>query len=109
MSDGTTILLGLPGVEVREVQHRLGPGARRRSECGSVPGLQGVLRAGTPTAPHPAPRARLRRRGVAVGWHKRQCRCVEEACPRKAFTEMQRRVVGGRPGDRRLRGPAAEG
>ena len=37
---------------------------------------------------------------LAVRWHKRQYRCREQACPRKAFTESHRRDPAAGAADR---------
>ena len=69
MSDGTTILFGLPGVEVREV-HRVASGRVAQvvtadPVAAACPGLRGVLAGGPPTAQDLAVRPRLRRGAVA--------------------------------------------
>ena len=129
-SDGSTILFGLPEVAVREVQRgssgpSSGPGGvcvHRRSG-GRVP-FSEVVGQRVPPGPATSGTATARSR-CAVRWHKRQYRCVEEACPRTAFTECiaelpagarRGRGIGHRrgpgvPGElagraRRLRGPA---
>ncbi len=96
MDNGTTILFGLPGVAVQRVE-------RSRDEHGDVTRLVHVVTtassaAGCPQCgvvstsvkQHRTTRPRDLPYGeepLAVRWRKRQYRCREQACPRKAFTE----------------------
>ena len=92
MSDGTTILFGLPGVEVREV-HRVASGR-----------VAQVVRQRRSTAPRDLGYGE---EPLAVRWHKRQYRCGEEACPRTAFTECIPELPAGARVTGRLRRAAA--
>jgi transposase len=96
MENATSILFGLPGVAVDRVE-------RTTDERGDVVRLVHVVTTATSAAGCPAcgvisasvkqyRTARPRdlpygEEPLAVRWHKRQYRCREEACPRKAFTE----------------------
>jgi transposase len=96
MENGTTILFGLPGVAVQRVE-------RTTDERGTTVRLVHVMTvassaAGCPqcgvisvsvrqyrtTRPRDLPYGE---EPLAVRWHKRQYRCREQACPRRAFTE----------------------
>jgi transposase len=96
MENGTTILFGLPGVAVQRVER----GTGERGEPGrlvhvvtTAPGAAGCPSCGvisTSVRQHRTTRPRDLAYGeepLAVRWHKRQYRCQEAACPRKAFTE----------------------
>ena len=96
MENGTTILFGLPGVAVQRVE-------RTRDEQGVAVRLVHVVTtassaAGCPECGVVSVSVKQRRttrprdlpygeEPLAVRWRKRQCRCREQACPRKAFTE----------------------
>jgi transposase len=96
MEKGTTILFGLPGVAVERVERVTGEdgGPARlvhvRTAVSSAAGCPccGVMSTSVKqyrtTRPRDLPYGEER---LAVRWHKRQYRCREEACPRKAFTE----------------------
>jgi transposase len=96
MEKGTTILFGLPGAAVERVERVTGAdGELARlvhlktavSSTVGCPGC-GVISASVKryrtTRPRDLPYGE---EPLAVVWHKRQYRCGEEACPRKAFTE----------------------
>lgn len=96
MENGTTILFGLPGVAVRRVE-------RGQDEHGGLVRLVHVVTAASSAAGCPqcgvvsasvkqyrTTRPRDLPYGeepLAVRWRKRQYRCLERECPRKAFTE----------------------
>jgi transposase len=96
MEKGTTILFGLPGVAVERVE-------RVRGDDGEPVRLVHVTTAASSAAGCPAcgvvstsvKQCRTTRprdlpygeEPLAIRWHKRQYRCREQACPRKAFTE----------------------
>ncbi len=96
MEKGTTILFGLPGVAVERVERVTGAdsGTARlvhlRTAVSSAAGCPecGVIstsvRQYRTTRPRDLPYGE---EPLAVRWHKRQYRCREQACPRKAFTE----------------------
>src|ERR1700689_4321720 len=109
MENGTTILFGLPGVAVQRVE-------RVQDEHGDVVRLVHVVTiassaAGCPqcgvvstsvrkyrtTRPRDLPYGE---EPLAVRWRKRQYRCREQACPRKAFTGS----ITGIPARARLTG-----
>jgi hypothetical protein len=92
MGDGTTILFGLPGVAVRDVeQGEMGertvhvvtadPTAAACPVCGV---FSTSVRQYRTTAPKDPPTARRRLR---ARWRTAQHRCRESGCPRPAFTE----------------------
>ena len=95
MENGTTILFGLPGVAVQRVERAGEEGIRSRlvhvvtaagsaagcPECGVVSRSVKQYRV---TRPRDLPYGQ---EPLAVRWCKRQYRCREAACPRKAFTE----------------------
>jgi transposase len=96
MENSTTILFGLPGVAVQRVE-------RITDDEGAACRLVHVVTTASSAAGCPAcgvvstsvkQRRTTRPRDVpygedplAVRWHKRQYRCREAACPRRAFTE----------------------
>ncbi len=96
MEHGTTILFGLPGVAVDHVERVSSDrgqvvrlvhvvtavsGAAGCPECGVI---STSVRQYRTTRPRDLPYGE---EPLAVRWRKRQFRCLEEACPRKAFTE----------------------
>ena len=95
MENGTSTLFGLPGVAVVRVERAAEDGEIVRlvhlttvvSSAAGCP-VCGVIstsvRQYRTTRPRDLPYGEER---LAVRWHKRQYRCREEACPRKAFTE----------------------
>ena len=111
MSDGTTILFGLPGVEVREV-HRVASGRVAQvvtadpdaAACPVCGVFSQVVRQRRSTAPRDLGYGE---EPLAVRWHKRQYRCGEEACPRTAFTECIPELPAGARVTGRLRRAAA--
>lgn len=111
MSDGTTILFGLPGVEVREV-HRVASGRVAQvvtadpdaAACPVCGVFSQVVRQRRSTAPRDLGYGE---EPLAVRWHKRQYRCGEEACPRTAFTTCTPELPAGARVTGRLRRAAA--
>ena len=96
MENGTTILFGLPGVAVQRVERgqdehggpvRLVHVVTTASSAAGCPHC-GVVSASVKqyrtTRPRDLPYGE---EPLAVCWRKRQYRCQEAACPRKAFTE----------------------
>ena len=95
MENGTTILFGLPGVAVVRVERAaddgevvrlvhlrtVASGAAGCPQCGVI---STSVRQYRTTMPRDLSCGEER---LAVRWHKRQYRCRERACPRKAFTE----------------------
>ncbi|MGE5532159.1 MAG: hypothetical protein ACM3VW_08600 [Bacteroidota bacterium] len=97
MDDATTILFGLPGMSVREVDvNEAGartvhvvtadPGAAAGPVCGVI---SVSVRQYWVTRPKDLPYGEA---PLAVRWHKVQYRCRERLCPRKAFTESISKV-----------------
>ncbi len=96
MDNGTSILFGLPGVALQRVQcGRDEHGDVTRlvhvvTTAGSAAGCQQCGGESTSVKQHRTTRPRDLPYGeepLAVRWRKRQYRCREQACPRKAFTE----------------------
>jgi len=95
MEKGTTILFGLPGVAVDRVERVSDDGRSVRlvhltTVAGSAAGCPACGVISTPGRQYRTTRPRDLPYGdepLAVRWHKRQYRCLERACPRKAFTE----------------------
>jgi len=91
MENATSILFGLPGVAVDRVE-RVGAGrlvhvvttASGAAGCPACGVVSTSVRQYRTTRPRDLPYGE---EPLAVRWHKRQYRCREEACPRKAFTE----------------------
>jgi transposase len=95
MEDGTSILIGLPGVAVDRVERFTDDGSAMRlvhvvttasaaagcPHCGVVSTSVKQRRI---TRPRDLPYGE---EPLAVRWHKRQYRCREQGCPRTAFTE----------------------
>jgi transposase len=92
MGDGTTILFGLPGVAVRDVEQgnsgertvhvvTADPSAAACPVCGV---FSTSVRQHRTTRPKDLPYGEA---PLAVRWRKAQYRCREPRCPRKAFTE----------------------
>jgi transposase len=96
MQNGTTILFGLPGVAVDHVERLAGErGAAARlvhvvttastaAGCPACGVISTSVKQYRTTRPRDLPYGEER---LEVVWHKRQYRCREQACPRKAFTE----------------------
>lgn len=95
MEKGTTILFGLPGVAVDRVERVSDDGRSVRlvhltTVAGSAAGCPACGVISTSVKQYRTTRPRDLPYGdepLAVRWHKRQYRCLERACPRKAFTE----------------------
>jgi transposase len=111
MEDGTTILFGLPGVAVDRVE-RGGDGrvvhVVTADETAAACPVCGVF--STSVRQHRVTRPKDLRYGeepLAVRWHKRQFRCRERGCPRKAFTESIPELPPGARVTGRLRRAAA--
>lgn len=111
--DGTTILFGLPGVRVRDVE-RVAVGTRvvhvlTDDDCAAACPQCGVLsssvRQRRTTRPRDIPYGQT---PLQVRWHKRQYACRESGCPRKAFTEQIAEIPAGSRVTGRLRRHLAE-
>ena len=109
MSNGTTVLFGLPGVRVARVEQDEF-GARvvhvRTAEGGSAAGCPGCgvvsrsVKGNVITAPRDIPYGEG---AIAVRWHKTRWRCTEPRCVRSSFTESITEVPAGRRTTGRLR------
>lgn len=111
MHESTTILFGLPGVAVRDVERvaamRVVHVVTTEETAAACPGC-GVL--STRVRQRRVTRPRDLRYGeepLVVRWHKRQYACTEAACPRKAFTESVAELPPGARVTGRLRRAAA--
>jgi transposase len=93
VENGTTILFGLPGVAVDRVEQAVDgartvhivtadPDAAACPACGTI---STSVRQRRITRPKDLPYGEA---PLEVRWHKRQYRCVEPWCARKAFTEQ---------------------
>ncbi|HWF68632.1 MAG TPA: ISL3 family transposase, partial [Mycobacterium sp.] len=92
MSDGTTLLFGLPGVEVERVERRVDgtrvvhvvtadEAAAACPECGVV---STSVKERVSTSPHDI---LYGQDSIVVRWHKIRWRCWEDYCERSSFTE----------------------
>ena len=97
MSDGTTLLFGLPGVRVERVE-RLADGTRvvqvaTADETAAAGPSCGVVstsvKARVTTAPRDIPYGQDR---IVVRWHKTRWRCREDYCDRGSFTEANTQI-----------------
>jgi transposase len=91
--NGTTILFGLRGVRVREVE-RVAAGGRvvhvltddeTAAACPACGVFSTRVRQRRTTRPRDLPYGEA---ALMVRWHKVQYACTEKPCPRKAFTEQ---------------------
>jgi transposase len=96
MENSTTILFGLPGVAVQRVERAIGEDGTAvrlvhvRTTASSAAGCPQCGVISTSVKQHRTTRPRDLPYGaepLTVRWRKRQYRCREAACPRKAFTE----------------------
>ncbi|HTX94418.1 MAG TPA: ISL3 family transposase, partial [Mycobacterium sp.] len=92
MSDGTTLLFGLPGVRVERVE-RLPDGTRvvhvitdepTAAACPSCGVFSTSRKGGATTSPRDIPYGEYR---IIVRWNKTRWRCREDYCDRGSFTE----------------------
>ena len=92
MSDGTTLLFGLPGVQVERVE-RLADGTRvvqvataeqTAAACPSCGVVSTSVKARVSTSPRDIPYGEER---IIVRWNKTRWRCREDYCERSSFTE----------------------
>jgi transposase len=106
--DGTTILFGLRGVRVREVE-RVADGSRlvhvltdddSAAACPACGVLSNSVRQRRTTRPRDVPYGEEL---LVLRWHKVQYACREKPCPRKAFTEQIPEVPAGARVTGRLR------
>jgi zinc-finger of transposase IS204/IS1001/IS1096/IS1165 len=101
MENGTTILFGLPGVAVQRVDavrlvHVVTTASSAAGCCPQCGVVSTSVKQRRTTRPRDLPYGE---EPLAVLWRKRQYRCQEAACPRKAFTESIAEVPPG-PADR---------
>jgi len=92
VSDGTTLLFGLPGVQVKRVE-RLADGTRvvqvataeqTAAACPSCGVVSTSVKARVSTSPRDIPYGEER---IIVRWNKTRWRCREDYCARSSFTE----------------------
>lgn len=92
MCDGTTLLLGLSGVEVKRVERRsdgirvvhvttADEAAATCPDCGVV---STSVKARAITSPRDIPYGAV---GIELRWHKTRWRCAEDYCQKSSFTE----------------------
>lgn len=100
LSNGTTILFGLPGVSVRRVE-RSADGSRTvhvvtaDASAAGCPGcgvISTSVKERVTTTPKDLPYGESE---ILVVWHKTRWRCREKACPRLSFTEAIAQVPAG--------------
>ncbi|MGH3303150.1 MAG: ISL3 family transposase [Streptosporangiaceae bacterium] len=95
MENATSILFGLPGVAVQRVERTVGESGAVRlvhlvttassaAGCPQCGVISTSVKQRRTTRPRDLPYGE---EPLAIRWHKRQYRCREDACPRKAFTE----------------------
>jgi transposase len=108
VTDGTTLLFGLPGVEVKRVD-RLADGTRvvhvvtAEMAAAACPGCGVVstsVKARVATSPKDIPYGEGR---IIVRWNKTRWRCREEYCGRGSFTESIAQVPARARTTKRLR------
>ena len=109
MSNGTTVLFGLPGVRVARVEADEFGGRVvhvATAEGASAPGCPGCgvvstsVKGNVITAPRDIPYGE---REISVRWHKTRWRCTEPTCERGSFTESLEEIPAGRRTTGRLR------
>ena len=108
MQDGTTILFGLPGVRVRDVERVAGGGRvvhvltddETAAACPRCGVFSTSVRQRRTTRPRDLPYGEER---LVVRWLKAQYSCLESWCPRKAFTEQVAELPAGSRVTGRLR------
>jgi transposase len=113
MEHGTTILFGLPGLGVRDVE--VGEDGTRvvhaltveetAAACPTCGVVSTSLKQNRVTRPKDLPYGEA---ALTVRWHKRRLRCLERLCPRKTFTEAIPEVLLGARLTGRLRRAMAE-
>ena len=107
MSDGTTLLFGLPGVQVERVE-RLADGTRvvqvataeQTAACPSCGVVSTSVKARVSTSPRDIPYGEER---IIVRWNKTRWRCREDYCARSSFTEAIAQVTARARTTQRLR------
>jgi transposase len=108
VSDGTTLLFGLPGVRVERVE-RLANGTRvvqvvtddqTAAACPSCGVLSTSRKEWVSTSPKDIPYGQDR---IILQWNKTRWRCREDYCERSSFTEAIAQVPAGTRTTRRLR------
>jgi transposase len=108
VSDGTTLLFGLPGVQVERVE-RLADGTRvvqvatteqTAAACPSCGVVSTSVKARVSTSPRDIPYGEDR---IIVRWNKTRWRCREDYCGRGSFTESIPQVPARARTTRRLR------
>ena len=108
MSDGTTLLFGLPGVRVARVERstdgmRVVHVATAEEEAAACPscGVFSTSRKGrVTTSPRDIPYGKVR---IMVRWNKTRWRCREDYCERGSFTEAIAQIPARARTTRRLR------
>lgn len=109
LTNGTTVLFGLPGIRVQRVEQDEFGGRVvhvATAEGTSAPGCPGCgvvsmsVKGNVITAPRDIPYGEG---GISVRWHKIRWRCNEPSCVRTSFTESIEEVPAGRRTTGRLR------
>src|ERR1700758_3485928 len=108
VSDGTTLLFGLPGVRVERVERRADgtrvvhvataePTAAACPACGVV---STSVKGRVTTSPHDIPYGEKR---IVLRWNKTRWRCRQDYCERSSFTETIAQVPARARTTQRLR------
>lgn len=109
MSNGTTVLFGLPGVRVARVEqvefggrvvHLVTGVETAAAGCPGCGVVSTSVKEYVTTRPRDLPYGET---GLSLRWHKTRWRCVERSCDRKSFTEAIAEVPAGRRTTGRLR------
>ena len=108
MSDGTTLLFGLPGVRVERVERladrtrvvQVATADEAAAACPSCGVLSTSVKARVITSPRDIPYGEDR---IVVRWHKTRWRCLQDYCERSSFTEAIAQVPARARTTRRLR------
>jgi transposase len=109
LSNGTTVLFGLPGVRVARVEldefgdRVVHVETAAGTSAAGCPGC-GVVSTSAKEYPTTSPRdVPYGERGISVVWHKTRWRCRESTCARGSFTEVIEEIPAGARTTGRLR------
>ena len=108
MSDGTTLLFGLPGVRVERVERstdgmrvvHVATAEEEAAACPSCGVFSTSLKGRVTTSPRDIPYGKDR---IMVRWNKTRWRCREDYCERGSFTEAIAQIPARARTTRRLR------
>jgi transposase len=108
VSDGTTLLFGLPGVQVERVERstdgmrvvHVATAEEKAAACPSCGVFSTSLKGRVTTSPRDIPYGKDR---IMVRWNKTRWRCREDYCERGSFTEAIAQIPARARTTRRLR------